>query len=388
VAEIAHLPILVAIETDATHFHGENASRPRLLDKGQAEQMLAHLSADLAALLPEIADCSLTMPGALYDQTQLLRPGYPVIRTLEALRQQHGASESPIMLGIGHREGRMPAPELVPEPDVTLGLLLALPVLASGAPGLAGALSRGLGQRFRERGRLPADATRGLEAKFGIRVIRARFMTLADLHAMLKMQLEHFGFLPLWELLNAALENRDEPLEVTGRNGQGFAWRDGAVRSEFETFDEWATRGGGRALPDADLALAGGYAEWTREYRQYLTTLLAHGVSVRQYLPGCAEPLDGSYLVEESPIPPRSGTAQVTEHSSGDLGTVAVTVVREGRLFNYYPLIPAGLNELHTSIRAAGLGGGGVAFPGGINYDTRTRRLIPEALHPGHDRLG
>ena len=136
---------------------------------------------------------------------------------------------------------------------------------------------------------------------------------------------------------------------------------------------------GGREHPGAEQVLAKEYTDWTRECRQYLATLKAHAVPVLQFLPQ-KELLESSFLVEESQSAAGSGAAQVTEHSSGELGTIAVTVILEGRQLNYYPLSPAGLNDLHASIRASGFGGGGMAFPGCINYDQSTRRLIPEAL--------
>ena len=82
--ETGHYRILVAIETDATRYHGAQAVRPALLGDLDAEQLLAHLAADLKTLLPPISRCSLIAPGALYDQTQILRPGYPAFTALES----------------------------------------------------------------------------------------------------------------------------------------------------------------------------------------------------------------------------------------------------------------------------------------------------------------
>ena len=76
--------ILVAIETDATRYYGPDATTPALLGNSDAEQLVAHLAADLKSLFADISSCSLIAPGALYDQTQILRPGYPVFRALEA----------------------------------------------------------------------------------------------------------------------------------------------------------------------------------------------------------------------------------------------------------------------------------------------------------------
>ena len=92
------------------------------------------------------------------------------------------------------------------------------------------------------------------------------------------------------------------------------------------------------------------------------------------------EPLEGTFLIEASGLEPPADAASVTEHSFGDLGTVAVSVAVNGRLNHYYPLIPEGLNDLHRAIRDAGLTGGGVAFPGTIAYSERQRGLQVESL--------
>ncbi|NIN60018.1 MAG: hypothetical protein GTN56_09505 [Xanthomonadales bacterium] len=378
-----HMQILVAIETDSTRYHGEFATRPRLLEGAPAEQMLAHLAADLVGMFPGLGACALTMPGALFDQTQLLRPGFPVFGALEGLLLESLPDQAfqPRQLSLPVEDGRMPHAALQPEQDIPLGLLQCIPLLVSGEPATLGPIAREMEHRFLDSGQLSAHSAKALEVHFGIGVQHARFMTLTDLQALLRLQLEHFGFLALWELLDAALSDRPEPLEAIGRGGQSFCWREGAVHARFETFDHWAATGAGAGEPAIKNQLARAYADWTREYRQYLTTLQAHAVTVLQHLPGRdAEALAGTFLVEKSAQAPSRDTAPVTEHSAGDLGSIAVTVIDAGQQHNYYPLTPAGLNALHAAIREQGLAAGGVAFPGGIRYDERSRRLVGDSL--------
>jgi hypothetical protein len=139
--------------------------------------------------------------------------------------------------------------------------------------------------RFIEAGQVSAHTARWLESAFGIPISHARFMTPMDLNAMFRLQLEHFGFLPLWQLLDAALNDRREPLVVTLESGRVFTWHDGAVHTEFQTFDYWSRSGGGKDTDSYRGKLAGGYADWTRSTRQFLTTLGAHGVT-RFFPPG------------------------------------------------------------------------------------------------------
>lgn len=385
-SRLAHNRILVAIETDATRYHGEFARRPKLLGKAEAEQMLAHLATDLSRNLPEIKSCALGMAGALFDQTQLLRPGYPAYSKLESMLEvSYGSGPfEPRLLSFGAESGRMPEPELQPLDEIPLGLLQTLPLVVSGEAGLVGRLSDTMEHGFLESGQLSAHSARALEANFGIAVNHARFMTITDLNAMLRLQLEHFGFLPLWQLVDAAVNDPKTELQVEGSAGQAFGWDGRAVRAIFESFDHWAREGGGRSLDPGGQALASGYSDWTREYRQYLATLASHGITVEQALPASpGEPLAGSFMVERSRYNPGRDAAPVTEHSSGELGTVAVTVVRNEAQFNYYPLLPSGLNELHAEIRKSMGEHAALAFPGTILYDEGSRALRPDSMPGG-----
>ena len=243
-------------------------------------------------------------------------------------------------------------------------------------------LGQAMEYRFLEEGQVSAHTAAWLERAFDVRINHARFMTLTDLNAMLRLQLEHFGFLPLWELLDAALADDDAALEVNGKRGQKFELRDGLVRAEFQSFDHWANRGPGAGLPAVRQQLAAGYADWTREQRQYATTLAAHGLPVRYYLPGADTMLEGSWLREAGLYTPGPLDAAVTEHSFGDLGTLAVTVVHDGSADHYYPLTAQGLNDIHDELRGRIPEKHTVAFPGTLLYDERARCLVADNYRP------
>jgi hypothetical protein len=385
-ASILHHHVLVGIETDPTRYHGENASRPAVLDRAAAEQVLAHIAADLNKMFPDISRCSLSMAGALYDQTQLMRPGLAIYDALATLQQSGnpGGEFHARLMSVGASEGQMPMQALQPFDDIPLGLLQLLPVLVSGPAELLTELGEKMEHRFLEHGQLSAHSAKALESQFGVFVQHARFMTLTDLNALLRMQLEHFGFLPLWELLDAAITPPPGTIEVSTINGHSFAWRDGAVHCCFESFDWWARHGGGAEIGAAEGQLEAAYADWTREYRRYTVTLQAHGVVLKQHLPGLEDTeLSDSFLLEESTLPPGQLAATVTEHSTDDLGTIAVTVVQGARQINLYPLRASGLDDLHQFIREQGMSGD-VAYPGSITYDEQLRQLAAATLpEPG-----
>jgi len=379
---LAHQYILVGIETDPTRYHGEQASRPALLERAAAEQLLAHIAADLTAMFPSINRCSLSMAGALFDQTQILRPQLPVYSALETLQQSSnpGADFQARLLSIGASDGQMPLPELQPFEDIPLGLLQILPLLVTGTSEHVRELGADMELRFLEQGQLSAHSAKALESQFLVSVNHARFMTITDLNALLRLQLEHYGFLPLWELLDAAMSMNTGPLEVKTPAGLSFKWQDGSVHAFFESFDWWAQYGSGAETTAADQHLQSAYADWTLEYRRYLTMLTAHGVHVSQHLPGLEDAeLNDSFLVEESTASPGQKASPVTEHSTDDLGTIAVTVVSDTRQMNLYPLQAGGLNDLHQFIREQGFSGD-VAYPGRVCYDEKKRQLLAESL--------
>jgi len=383
--------ILVAIETDATRYYGADARRPATLDSVQSEQMLAHLSADLRALLPGVTACSLIAAGAVYDQTQLLRPGFPVYHALEAvagegLKHAESSRFTPRLVSIGAKQGSLPVAELQPLPDVPLSLMQLLPVVLHGPPAAVAELGQAMEYRFLEEGQLSAHSAAWLETAFDVRINHARFMTLTDFNAMLRMQLEHFGFLPLWQLLDAALNGAGSAVSVSDRQGQVFELRDGVVHAGFQTFDHWANAGAGAGLPAVRQQLAAAYADWTREQRQYAATLAAHGLPMRFHLPGADRPLEGSWFCEAGLHAAGDADSAVTEHSYGDLGTIAITVVRDGRTENCYPLSAQGLNDIHEHLRGRVPEKHTVAFPGTLLYDERRRCLVADSYRPRSPR--
>jgi hypothetical protein len=384
--DTAYYRILLAVETDATRYYGSNAVRPALLSGSDSEQLLAHMAADLKSLHPSISQCSLIAAGALFDQTQVLRPDYPVFAALESASIATLAEKfRPGMVSLAANNGIMPVTDLQPLENIPLGLLQLLPIVVHGSADVVAELGQAMEYRFLEEGQISAHSASWLESAFGIRLNHARFMTLTDLNAMLRMQLDHFGFLPLWYLLDAALNGCSDTLRVLTANGHVFEWREEAVKTTFETFDYWANEGGGREHEGARQRLAEGYSDWTREVRQYLTTLNAHGVSLNFHLPkGQGQVLSASYFVEYSENPVAAQMTSVTEHSFADMGTIAVSLVSDGKLLNYYPLSPEGLNQIHSEVRKLVPGGHTVAFPGTILYGETSRRLRTESNAAAH----
>ena len=375
--------ILVAVETDATRYYGADAIRPAVLDSRDAEQLLSHIAADLTGLLPGISGCSLIAAGALFDQTQLMRPAFPTFQALEDVSVSNQADRFRAKLvSIGAIDGAMPAGALQPLENIPLGMLQLLPVVVHGPADLVEELGQAMEYRFLEEGQLSAHSAAWMQAAFKVEIAHARLMTLTDLNAMLRLQLDHFGFLPMWELLDAALNCTPEQLVDSGSGGQQFAGREGILHARFETFDYGASEGAGCSLEASRQALNTGYAEWTREFRQYITTLSAHGLDFCFHLPDSPKPLNSTWFEEASRQPAGDLDSAITEHSFDDLGTIAITAVIDGAVKNYYPLVPQGLNDVHRHLRSCIPEKHTVAFPGTLLYDEDRRCLVSDTYKP------
>jgi hypothetical protein len=373
---------LVAIETDPARMSGEADGAEMILGQGDADQMLAHLAADLATLLGGIGKCHLAAAGALLDQCQLLRPGLPAFAALSGqIRHCQDQAITPGLTATGATNGLMSAEALQPDESLPPSILKLLPMVAAGPDGLVDELAEEMEHRFLAEGQVSAHTASWLEAAFGIAINHARFMTLTDLNAMFRMQMEHFGYLPLWELIDAAIEGRRELLALTTDHSTRYEWIDGHVQVSFQTFDYWASRGGGRDVSDVN-ELPGGYVAWSRELRRYTSTLAAHAVPLKFELPdGCKGEVSESYLFETAPGPGNSESlASITEHSSTELGTIAISAIAPGTLRNFYPLAPQGLNLIHDLLQTMELEGEGMAFPGTIKFSETGRSLRPVRL--------
>lgn len=377
------LPFLVAVETDPLRYHGEEAVQPQPLTSAEAEQLLAHIGADLNRLFPRIGRVSLCLTGALYDQAQILQPRWPLFQAMDEVyrrRQRRAAkepSDEPAMMSIGTSQGHMPVAGLTPAADLPPGILQLIPLQLSGDPAELAIFEEQMEHRFMEEGQLSPHSARALETSFSIKTTHARFLTLTDLLAMLKLQLEHFGFTVLWELLDAALESADATPPLHGTLGQQFQWDGEQVIARFETFDFWAGEGGGRELDSASLGAS--YIDWTREYRQILITLTAHGVPVTQILAGTGSVLEGLYHIEDGG-PAIDAAPAITEHGGESMGTLAVTVVHEGQMRHYYPLAPEGSNKIHSDLVRLRVAHQGLSYPGRVCFDGDLRRLTVECV--------
>ena len=288
------------------------------LDRDAAEALAAHVAADLVALLPGVQHARLLLGGALLDPAEVLRPGFPVHAALEELAVR--VPRTAAVVAFGSHEGRMPIAALMPDAALRGSALRVLPLVletgAEHAPALGAALESELAARG-EAGALTAD---GLMRAVGARFAHARYLTQADLLALVCVQYEHRGLAPFWQLIEAALLTPDRVEETLSPRGLHCRWDGRAMRSE--TPAAWMQH---RDPADDDAAHA--YAGAVFELRQAAALAGAHGLALTF---DAAEGDAALGYAIETVADPRAGLGvpQLIAHPAPGLGVVAVTVVQ------------------------------------------------------------
>lgn len=356
-----------------------NPIPPAPLDRDTAARVGGQIASDLNRILHGIHHLGMVVPGALYDQTELLRPGFPLLRTLEDLFRgaRRNADFTPQLIALGTDRDYFPIPELNPERRPGSGPLLLLPFTLVGRRRDILPVSTTLENTLLQQGEVSPDTREAVQSAFGLRAASMSYATIGDLCALLQVQLENAGFSELWRLLEHALSQRSGLLDIRLDNGNRYLLADGQVYVPFYTFDTWAQLGPGRTLAAEQLGAA--YGEWLRVQRQYTLTLAAYGLDIRRILghpeleqddaraafaaAQAVAPLEGDTLLETI-MANAAGVSErrllITHQFEQELGTLAYTVLaldENGQalsLENFYPLRPEGLPQIIDQVRHRG----------------------------------
>ncbi|WP_421621020.1 hypothetical protein [Alkalilimnicola ehrlichii] len=373
---------------------------PRPLERDRGEELAWALAADLQEILGDLQDYGLVIPAALYDLTEILRPGLPMVDILMELYRGglQGGAFQPQLMAIGAHQGHWPVEAIAPERTPGAGPMLGLPLVFIGPAETMADLERRLEEHLLEKGRAGLRTRELMESDFQAPAVNLAYATFNDLCAMLRLQLEHHGFAELWTLLQGALFH-PERRQVTRLDSGNAFWLDGRrVYTPFYTVAQWqAEHGSG----------LDGYAAWLRTQRQYMAGLGAHGLEVilcaaDPALAGACANKGVARLQEKAlPHPDRlrekavesqegdlTATARVTltEQRLPDLGPIAYTAELHGpdgellQQVHDYPLHPGALQSIQADwqARAQGLGAAFELF--------RPGRVVTDAQAPGQLR--
>ncbi|MBL8260168.1 MAG: hypothetical protein JNM60_10205 [Candidatus Competibacteraceae bacterium] len=379
---------------------------PAPLDVANATALAGHLAKDLDRILGGVSHLGLILPGALYDQTEILRPGFPLTGALADLYRGSGRqSFAPQLIALGTDRGFFPVAAINPLRRPGSGPLLLLPFCFVGQKQDIAVLARVMEDILLQSGEVSQATREAVQKLFGVTARNLSFATLSDLCALARVQWDGGDLTHLWDLLEHAWFERSGVRSSVLEHGNRFLVAKGDAHTLFYTFDDWAQFGPGRTLAQEELA--DGYRGWARAQRQYALALALYGLHVRWVL---AHPelektletaegesalsafraipcLSGDYLVErifhnDSEQPEHQ--LQITHQADAELGTMAYTVTALDaagqlvRLEHYYPLQAQGVQVIidHLIQRCAEQGAGReVLHPGRLLYSETGRSL-------------
>lgn len=268
----------------ALELSGGSAPTCAALPQEQAGQLVELLARDLDKLVPGASALELVFAAAHFDPAEVLRPGWPLHRRLDELRQRApGREQGPRMIAFGaDREGVVPLP-LAADAGLQGGQMRVLPFLLSGAPEHAPETVRALQESFEEvlldRGMAAADTALLAQESFGARIEHARYLTVHDLTAIMAMQYQHQGLQPLWPVIETALLAPDEEEWLDAPPEPLLRYAGGEVQIALLDPGAWQQRNGQSATGDRQ-ELERGYEYFQARQRQFAAVLEAHGIPV------------------------------------------------------------------------------------------------------------
>ncbi|RZU98886.1 hypothetical protein [Spiribacter vilamensis] len=402
-------PAVLTVELKPEHIMRQRP--PEALSRDNAELLAAPIADDLRRIVgEEIAEAGLVMPAALYDLTELLRPGLPMVEALLDIYRGslRGGSFIPQLLTLGSNAGRFPESAIAPLRRPGSGPLLVIP-FALVAPGeQLDPLRQKLESVLLEKGRAGLATDRALRQLMGIEPVNLSYATFHDLSALMKVQLEHAEFGPLWQLIEAALYRPDSVEDCQLETGNRFIGSGGAVWTPWMSFDAWASNH--QSAPEDAIE---GYGAWMRNQRQYMAGFESHGMTVHPVIPtrggeagdpeialsvAQAHAISEEQpwyreIITENPQAEQAAIVTVTEQADPELGPVAYTALvqaADGELITLvhdYPVRPEGMQAIigHWQARAESLGATWqMERPGRINAAGNPAYLQPWLNYEGN----
>ncbi|WP_447737664.1 hypothetical protein [Rhodanobacter soli] len=335
------LPVVLALEPVA----GEPPAQ-LTLSRDEAAELAALVAVDLHALVPQVDAARLALAGALFDQVELLRPGFPVWATLDELARRVPRGHLENVVAFGSHEGHMPAQPLEPSPVYAEGPMRLLPMSLLAPAELAEDLSEQLEIQLVGRGEAGTLTADWLMRTLGIRLEHVRYLSRNDLLALTCVQYEHVNLAPLWALLETALLTPYREEATMSARGLALRYADGKVLAQSPA--QWLAAQTGDAMERAH-----GFAGIVFELRQYAALLDAHQLPL-QLQPDAAQQTEAAhgYLLETLATADPGDPPTLFAHEAPGLGVIAVTVAQRGgggrarALAHAYPLRPQALGPL------------------------------------------
>lgn len=340
------LPVVLALEL------ADGQPAPRLtFSRDEAAELAQFVAADLHALVPPVDQARLALVGALFDQVELLRPGFPVWATLDELARRVPRGHIENVVAFGSHDGHMPAQPLEPSLPFADGPMRLLPLSLLAPEALAEELSEQLEVQLVGRGEAGPLTADWLMRTLGIQLEHVRYLSRNDLLALTCVQYEHVNLAALWSLLEAALLTPYREESAVTARGLALRYAEGKVFAQSPS--QWLIE---QSHKDGDDARRHALAGIVFELRQYAALLDAHQLPLRlRSTADHADEAGAGYLLETlATADHASEPPTLFAHEAPGLGVVAITVAQRGEggrarvLAHAYPLQPQALNPLLT----------------------------------------
>ncbi|MBX3698042.1 MAG: hypothetical protein R3F08_08195 [Dokdonella sp.] len=203
------------------------------LERGTSGILADAVAHELAAQVAEMRVLDFVFVGALYDQAQLLRPGWPLHAALtDALDRLPRDPQASHVVALGSHEGRLPLSALEPERDLLGSPMLVMPWLLAGPAEVIGAVGQQLERELLDSGLIGAELALALGEAFGVKTAHARHMTTLDLCALACAQYEHAGLGAIWQVIETALLRPGQTQTVRLDDSCDLRYAEGVVRCE------------------------------------------------------------------------------------------------------------------------------------------------------------
>ncbi|KAF1712456.1 hypothetical protein CSC70_02760 [Pseudoxanthomonas kalamensis DSM 18571] len=251
------------------------------LQQQAAGALAGKLGRDLIALIDDIRGLELTFAAAHFDPAEVLRPGWPLHRRLDELRQraprQPGDGPRVIVFG-ADADGQVPLP-FQADPELSGGALRVLPFLLSGSAADVAVARERCEEVLLDRGMAQADTALLAQETFGAHIEHARYLTVHDLAALMSMQYQQQGLQHLWPLIETALLEPEAEEWLDAPPEPLLRYAGGEVRMALLDPPCWQRRHAGHVRGDA-ARMERAYEIFQARQRQLAAILEAHGIPV------------------------------------------------------------------------------------------------------------
>lgn len=272
-------------------FLDKNSQPKLMLNQNEIKQLNQQISKELLTILPKLDDTSYAIVGGLYQSSEILQPGFPIHTQLRqyANAALKGENNRRNQLVIGTNDKGMPKGlRLNVKVPLTPLLLMPFVILTDNDE-----TKHIFEQQLMHKGMTSVELLQQLQKTIGVKIRHVNFMTVLDLAAMMHNHLQMAGFEPLWQLLEQALFNANPETKIITPQLNEFYLSKKIVFTPFFSYIFWSTHGPGKDIKDSQQK----YLHYTQVQRQYVATLVEHGLDVRQFVPNSQTyPLNNNHI--------------------------------------------------------------------------------------------